>query len=99
MWKFDSEEALKKQWVTTADSDWGEGYSSCSLSLSPSGKTALFSGELSTRVPQDGRLVKAGYCTLNSVKQRRAFNRYKDLVQIYSTLLDISGMHPRCILS
>jgi len=36
-WKFDSDKCLK-QWITTADSDWGEGYSHCTFERSPTGK-------------------------------------------------------------
>ncbi len=30
-WCFDREDSIKDEWVHTADSDWGEGYSRCSL--------------------------------------------------------------------
>ena len=39
-WKFDEEKDFER-WVTTADSDWGEGYSKCELVQSPNGK-AIF---------------------------------------------------------
>ena len=32
-WDFTSESAIEEKWVTTADSTWGEGYSTCALDL------------------------------------------------------------------
>jgi NADH dehydrogenase [ubiquinone] 1 alpha subcomplex assembly factor 1 len=73
VWKFDSEESLK-QWVVTSDSDHGEGFSTCSLVLTNNGK-GLFSGELSTRVPKDGRIKRAGYCNIKTLRARKSFKR------------------------
>ena len=81
---FDSESDLDR-WVTTADSDWGEGYSTCALTRSPSSGKALFSGELSTRVPQDGRIKRAGYVNLGSVEQLKSFGRKKQLDWMWYT--------------
>jgi hypothetical protein len=67
-----------ERWVTTADSDWGEGYSKCHLELSQSGSAALFHGELNTRPPQDGRTFKAGYVNMATVKQRGFMNCLKE---------------------
>jgi len=72
-WGFSTEEELA-QWILTKDSDWGEGYSAAELSLSPLGH-AVLRGELSTRVPQDGRTHNAGYVNLASVKKRASFAR------------------------
>lgn len=48
VWMLDSEAALEK-WVVTSDSDHGEGFSSGSLTVSPTGH-GLFSGHISTQV-------------------------------------------------
>lgn len=77
-WSFESDEDLDR-WVTTADSDWGEGYSRCEMIRSPSGKATLFVGEVSTRAPQDGRVDQAGYCNMAAIKQRAAFHQLKML--------------------
>lgn len=48
VWILKDEEHLKN-WIATSDKDHGEGYSSCSLTLSPAGH-GLFSGQISTQV-------------------------------------------------
>ena len=55
-WDFSSDADMAK-WVTTADSEWGEGYTSVALDLRENGRTAMFHGELNTRPPNDGRQV------------------------------------------
>ena len=70
---------LRDQFVVTADSSWGEGYSWASLEASPSNNSAYFLGELSTSVPQDGRMKRAGYVSLKSVTKRKSFGRLKTL--------------------
>ena len=67
-WQFNTPESLA-QWVTTNDSDHNEGFSSCEVRLSPGGK-GLFSGILSTQVPKDGRIKRAGYCNMRSLRAR-----------------------------
>ena len=67
-WRFSTPESLS-QWVTTSDSDHNEGHSSCELRLSPGGK-GLFTGTLSTEIPKDGRIKKAGYCNMRSLRTR-----------------------------
>nr|XP_022920094.1 complex I intermediate-associated protein 30, mitochondrial [Onthophagus taurus] len=73
VWDFPDEESLK-QWVVTSDSDNNEGYSKCSLTLDQN-KNALFSGVLDTRVPKDGRIKRAGYCNIKTVRHRKSFKR------------------------
>lgn len=73
VWILKNEEQLKN-WVATSDKDHGEGYSSCSLSLSPAGH-GLFSGQINTQVPKDGRVKKAGYCNMKSIRPRLSFKR------------------------
>ena len=41
--------------------------------------SAIFCGDLSTTVPQDGRLKRAGYTNMKLVTQRLAFGRIKYL--------------------
>lgn len=73
LWKFDTPDSLNN-WITTSDSDHNEGNSSCSLSITPHQK-CLFSGSLSTEVPKDGRVKKAGYCNMKSIRVRKSFKR------------------------
>merc|ERR1712137_332767 len=75
-WGFDSELALDS-WVLTKDADWGEGYSSAQFQLNKSGTAAVLSGNLSTRVPNDGRTHASGYVNIASKNQRRSFARMK----------------------
>jgi hypothetical protein len=74
-WGFQAEEELD-QWVLTKDSDWGEGYSAAELELHPLGH-AVLAGELSTRVPADGRTQAAGYVNISSVPKKSAFAQEK----------------------
>ncbi|KAK4884021.1 hypothetical protein RN001_000292 [Aquatica leii] len=72
-WRFESEKSLEK-WVVTSDSDHNEGFSKCSLTLSKHGK-GLFSGVLNTELPKDGRIKRAGYCNMKSMRARKSFKR------------------------
>lgn len=58
-----------EKWVTTADSDHGEGTSTASLEMSSAGH-GLFHGNLQTAMPRDGRIKKAGYCNIRSLRSR-----------------------------
>jgi len=73
VWGFETEEDLD-QWILTKDSDWGEGYSAGELESSPLGHGVL-RGDLSTRVPADGRTQNAGYVNIASVKKMKSFAR------------------------
>ncbi|XP_030764685.1 complex I intermediate-associated protein 30, mitochondrial [Sitophilus oryzae] len=73
VYKFQNEDSLNK-WIVTSDKDHNEGFSSSSLELTNHGK-ALFSGELVLRVPKDGRVKRAGYCNIKTVKPRKSFKR------------------------
>ncbi|KAJ9591572.1 hypothetical protein L9F63_001926 [Diploptera punctata] len=72
-WQFNTPESLAK-WVTTSDSDHNEGHSTCELKLSQGGK-GLFTGDLNTQVPKVGRIKKAGYCNMRSIRPRKSFKR------------------------
>jgi len=77
-WGFQSEVEMD-EWILTKDSDWGEGYSSAEFKLNDAGTAGLLTGELSTRVPNDGRTDNAGYVNIGSRNQRRSFGRLKIL--------------------
>ncbi|KAI4468463.1 complex i intermediate-associated protein 30 [Holotrichia oblita] len=72
-WTFNTEDSLKS-WKVTSDKDNNEGYSTCSLTLNKYGN-AVFSGELDTRVPKDGRTKRAGYCNMQT-QQFRVCDHY-----------------------
>jgi len=74
-WGFQTQEEVD-EWILTKDSDWGEGYSSAEFSLSPLGH-AVWRGDLSTRVPADGRTQAAGYINIASKKKMASFAREK----------------------
>ena len=74
-WGFQTQEEVD-EWIPTQDSDWGEGYSSAELKLSPLGH-AVWSGDLSTRVPADGRTQAAGYVNIAAKKKMMSFAREK----------------------
>uniref|UniRef100_A0A182YSZ9 NADH:ubiquinone oxidoreductase intermediate-associated protein 30 domain-containing protein n=1 Tax=Anopheles stephensi TaxID=30069 RepID=A0A182YSZ9_ANOST len=65
---FEKQEELDR-WVVTTDKDHGEGYSQATLELSPAGY-GLFHGTLESRVPKDGRIKRAGYANIKSLRVR-----------------------------
>ncbi|CRK88429.1 CLUMA_CG002237, isoform A [Clunio marinus] len=73
IWKFSEEQDLDK-WVVTSDKDHNQGLSVASFERSPAG-FGLFSGNLSSELPIDGRIKKAGYCNIKSMRQRKSFKR------------------------
>ncbi|CAP30433.1 Protein CBR-NUAF-1 [Caenorhabditis briggsae] len=75
-YKFDTSEKLDL-WKIGCDSDWKEGFSTCSLVNSDRG-TAVFSGNISTRVLKDGRVERAGWASMK-LEDRKTFNRKKFL--------------------
>nr|CAG4634901.1 EOG090X091L [Alona affinis] len=74
LWKFDSSMKFDDIWITTSDQDHEEGFSSCSLKISPTGK-GLFSGEVCTRIPKDGKVPRSGYCNMRSMRPMKSFKR------------------------
>lgn len=86
IWDFRSTSSIEN-WKVTCDSDHGEGYSSGSFTLSPTGH-GLFHGNINTKVPKDGVVKKAGYCNITSPKPRKSFKRdiYLDW-QMYTHLV------------
>ncbi len=92
LWTFNdtiTEEIVKDQYVVSADSTWGEGYSWAAFEPSPSKESAVFYGELNTTVPQDGRTERAGYVNVKSVTQRRSFGKFKYLGFEYYDSLEL----------
>lgn len=75
-WGFQSELDMA-EWIVTKDADWGEGYSSAEFHLNNAGTGGVFSGNLSTRVPQDGRTMTSGYANIASMTRRKSFARMK----------------------
>ncbi|KAF4527703.1 hypothetical protein B566_EDAN016370 [Ephemera danica] len=90
-WQLNSPEALNR-WITTSDKDHGEGHSHCELVMSPAGK-GLFHGTLDTRVPKDGRIKKAGYCNVRTIRARKSFQRetYLDWCMYNHLVLRVRG--------
>lgn len=72
VWRFGSSESLEK-WKVASDSDHNEGFSKCSLALNKQGK-GLFSGYISIRVPKDGKVKRAGYCNMQTLRARVRFD-------------------------
>lgn len=68
LWQFEQDESLTK-WIVTSDSDNNEGFSKASLTRTHHGK-GLFHGELSMRVPKDGRVKRSGYCNMRTLRAR-----------------------------
>jgi len=87
-WDFTQPE-VTKDWILTKDSDWGEGYSHADMSMGGAGH-AVFSGNLSTRVPADGRTQAAGYANICSPVKRKSFARVEFLDWQYFTHLTMN---------
>lgn len=68
VWNFKTE-ADVDQWVITADSDHNEGQSTANLEISSSGN-GLFHGYVDTILPIDGKIKRAGYCNIKSLRAR-----------------------------
>lgn len=84
-WRFKNESL--ENWIVTADSDHNQGYSQCSLVKNNLGN-AVFSGNINLRVPKDGQIVRAGYCSLKTKRFRKSFKRETCLDwHAYNTLI------------
>jgi len=90
-WTFNPETDFS-EWVVTSDKDNNEGYSTCSLTVSPTGK-GLFSGNLSTQLIKDGKVKRTGYCNMRSIQPARSFKRetYHDWTSYTHLVLRIRG--------
>lgn len=72
-WSFKKETDFDK-WVLTTDSDHLEGESKAKFELSKDGH-GIFHGNLSEKVPIDGKIKRAGYCNIKSMRARKSFKR------------------------
>ncbi len=94
LWTFDNTETVN-QFVATADSDHGEGFSSVNFHLGPN-QTGLFEGYLSTKVPKEGRVKRSGYCGIRSLRAKvctrylHAWTTYYMFVIIFSHVCQYS---------
>lgn len=61
-----------KFWLATSDRDNEEGESVCDLTINQRGK-GLFTGNLSLEVPKDGRVTRAGYCNIRTVRYKVSY--------------------------
>ncbi len=69
------------------------GYSSASLTVSPAGY-ALFSGYLDKTLPKDGKVVRAGYAYMGSLKSRQPFflpETHHEFYQFTHVVLRVRG--------
>ncbi|CAB3365269.1 Hypothetical predicted protein [Cloeon dipterum] len=85
-WHFNNPEELAK-FQLNSDKDHNHGYSTCEFKMSPSGK-GLFTGFIDTRVPKDGIINTAGYCSMRTYRARKSFKRDSYLNwSMYNTLV------------
>ncbi|XP_062539696.1 complex I intermediate-associated protein 30, mitochondrial [Armigeres subalbatus] len=91
MFNFESEKDLNR-WVITTDKDHNEGFTEAKFELSPSG-FGLFHGTLESRVPKDGRIKRAGYANMRSIRIRKSFKReaFYDWEQYNTLVMRIRG--------
>lgn len=91
VWKFDSEDVLKR-WIVTSDRDHSEGHSWSHLTLSSTGR-GNFHGHVNTDPILDGRTKKAGYCNMRCMRPRKSFKRdgYFDWMLYNKLVLRVRG--------
>lgn len=91
VWPFSTDKQLE-QWVVTCDRDHNEGESVAKFERSRGGH-ALFHGTLSDVVPKDGRIRRAGYCNVKSMRHRISFKResYYDWQQYNMIRMRVRG--------
>lgn len=68
MWQIRDEHDLNN-WKVTNDSDHNEGQSFSTFEISPAGH-GLFSGHVRSNVPLDGRIKRAGYSNITTMRAR-----------------------------
>ena len=78
--------------MVTADSDHNQGTSTAAFERSTAGN-GLFSGNLATELPQDGRIKRSGYCNIRSERSRMSFKResYLDWTNYNTLVLKVRG--------
>ncbi|XP_055324350.1 complex I intermediate-associated protein 30, mitochondrial-like [Sitodiplosis mosellana] len=91
VFEFGKQEDIDK-FVVTSDSDHNEGYSHCSLKINQSGYGS-FSGILDSTVPKQGKISRAGYCNITSLRVKKSFQRdsYYDWSPYNTLVLRIRG--------
>ena len=72
VYKFSKPEDLGN-WVVATDKDHNEGYSTAKFEISSAGY-GLFHGNLDSKVPKDGKIFRAGYAGLRSLRVRVSDN-------------------------
>jgi NADH dehydrogenase [ubiquinone] 1 alpha subcomplex assembly factor 1 len=79
-------------WIVTSDSDHNEGHSKCTFEPSAAGY-GLWSGVVTSLLPQDGIIKKAGYCSIRSQRHTKSFRRntYFDWSAYNTLVLRIRG--------
>lgn len=90
-WRFTDENSLDK-WIVSSDADNNEGFSHCTLSRTSYGK-ALFSGNICLRIPKDGRVKRAGYCNMKTLRHKKSFKRdaYYNWIPYNMLVLKVRG--------
>lgn len=78
--------------MVTADSDHNQGTSTALFGRSTAGN-GLFSGNLTTELPIDGRIKRSGYCNVRSQRNRISFKReaYLDWTAYNNLVLKVRG--------
>lgn len=71
-WQFRDESDFE-DWKVTNDSDHNEGQSFSTFEISAAGH-GLFSGNVQSKVPLDGRIKRAGYSNIQSMRARVSFS-------------------------
>lgn len=74
VWQFKDENDFDN-WKVTNDSDHNEGQSFSSFESSQAGH-ALFSGNVQSKTPLDGRIKRSGYCNIQSLRARVIFTTF-----------------------
>lgn len=72
-WDFRGDKPLEK-WIVTCDKDHNEGFSNCTLNTNKAAH-ALFSGEIISRTPLDGKVKRSGYCNIKTERAKKSFRR------------------------
>lgn len=78
VWSFNTVADVDK-WIVTTDKDHNEGHSVADLEISPSGCGGLFHGNVESQLPKDGKIKKAGYCNIKTLRARVSFTFYRSL--------------------
>lgn len=90
-WQFRDESDFE-DWKVTNDSDHNEGQSFSTFEMSAAGH-GLFSGNVQSKVPLDGRIKRAGYSNIQSLRARKSFKRevYLDWTPYNMLIIKLRG--------